>query len=117
MSSESTTKEKTFEMPMVPFFSLDLAREVGSMDSRLARVENDIQKLDSKIDVVDAKLTAKIEAVDNRVDKCLVAINRMDERINAMDARLTGRINSLSAMMAGLWVTVIAGIVLQFFFK
>ena len=101
MSDENKTKEKTFEFPMMPIFGLDLGRELGSIDSRLTRVENDVQKLDAKIDIVEARLTAKIEAVDGRVDKCLMAINRLDERTkNLSMATWGGMVVLLIAIIA-----------------
>lgn len=79
-----------------PFWGLDLGerwgRELGSIDSRLTRLESDVQKLDLKVDMVDG-----------RVDKCLVAINHLDERFNSM-----------RSLIIGVGITVIAGIILQF---
>ncbi|MDR2945178.1 MAG: hypothetical protein LBV79_00300 [Candidatus Adiutrix sp.] len=102
-----------------PFWGLDLARELGSLDSRLGRVENDIQKMDAKIDVVEYRLTAKIEAVDARVDKCLVAINRLDERMVAMEKRFDDRLTAISKTThtfgAAVLAAVLAGIILQYF--
>jgi hypothetical protein len=120
--------EKNFEVPLVPYFGIDLARELGSMDSRLTRVENDIQKLDAKVDIVYGKLDAKIDSVDGRVDRCLVSINRMDERIISMEKRMDERINSMEKHLGGrldshrtlmfsILATVIGGFILQFFFK
>lgn len=91
-----------------PFWTIDLGerwgRELGSIDSRLTRVENDILKLDAKIDKLDAKVDAKIDEVNGRLDKCLIAMNRMDERWA-----------STRAVMFGLFVSVLAGIILLFF--
>ncbi|MDR1044890.1 MAG: hypothetical protein LBP33_07205 [Candidatus Adiutrix sp.] len=95
MSDEPRNKDKTFDFPMMPIYGLDLGRELGSLDSRLGRVENDIQKLDAKID-----------NVDGRVNKCLVAIHRLDERSR-----------NTNFMLGGTLVAVLAGIVLQLFFK
>jgi prolyl-tRNA synthetase len=124
VSNEVPPKEKNVKYPMMPVFDLGIGRELGSLDSRLARVENDIQvlgakieKLDDKIDVVearlstkieagDAKLAEKIEAVNDRVNGCLVAINRL-----AAGHKFT------QATLIGLWVAVIAGIILQLFIK
>jgi hypothetical protein len=75
----SNLMEKPFDLgPILPMFGagIDLGERLGSVDSRLNRVERDIQVLDVKIE----RLDAKIDAVDGRVDKCLVAINRLDER-------------------------------------
>ncbi len=91
---------------MVPFFGLDLARELGSIDSRLTRVENDI-----------VEVKRDIKAVDERVDKCLVAINRLADAQKADFRYLSDAVRSTRTLMAGLWVTVIGGFILQFFFK
>lgn len=169
MSDDIKRTAETFqEHPFNPFLGLDIGerwgRELGSIDSRLIRIENDGLKLDSKVDVVEArliskidsvevrlndkidvvearlndkidaldakldaveaklndkidaleaKLSDKIEAVDKRVDKLLNAVIRLDERINALeDSRKSDR-----ALMIGMWATVAAGIILQFFLK
>ncbi len=99
MSDEVRAGEKTFEMPMMPVYGIEIGRELGALDSRLTRVENDIQKLAAKIDVVDG-----------RVDKCLIAINRMYERITALaDGQKSDR-----TIMFGILVAVLAGLILQF---
>ncbi len=131
MSDESKPKEKTFEFPMMPIFGVDLGERLGSLDARQKQMGTDLQKMDasldsgiqklnaridkleSKIEAVDAKLTAKIEAVDGRVDKCLLAINRLDERLISLAESRKSDHN----LLIGLWVTVIAGFILQFFFK
>ncbi len=135
MSDEIKSPEKPFEYPMMPVFDMGIGRELGSLDSRLARVEHDIQRLDAKTDIIYGKLDAKIEAVDRRVDKCLLAINRMDERIKSLaDAHkadfqhlaeahkadfqhLSDSIKSTRTLTLGILAAVIAGFILQFFFK
>ena len=120
MSDDPKSKEKSYDFPMVPIFGLDLGRDLGSMDSRLTRVENDIQevkrdiksldtKFDAKIDALEARLNARftatddrIDVVDKRVDKCLVAINRIGERTR-----------NQTALWAGLFIAVIAGTIVQ----
>ena len=67
------------------------------------------RKLDAAIDIVEARLIAKIEALGGRVDKCLMAINRLDERTKNLESKL--------GLSGAALAAVIAGIVLQFFFK
>ncbi len=139
MSDEIKPKDKTFEFPMMPIFGVDLGRELGSIDSRLNRMENDIlevkrdikavdakltakidaveAKLEAKIDAVDAKLTAKIDAVDAKfeakTDKMAYALNRLDERTKNLDSKISLSIGLTGAILAA----VVAGIFLQYFAK
>jgi outer membrane murein-binding lipoprotein Lpp len=114
MSDE--TKEKTFEFPMMPIFGVDLGERLGELSAGQKQLGSDIQRLDARMDRLDArmdKLDAKIDAVDGRVDQCRVAINRMDERINSLaEGRKTDH-----NLLIGLWVTVVAGFILNFFIK
>ena len=96
MSDENRPKDpRGYEIPMLPIYGLDLGRELGALDSRLARVEYDI-----------VELKRDLKSVDGRVDKCLVAINRLGERTR-----------SLTAIGGGILIAVIAGLALQVLFR
>ncbi len=103
MSDEIKSKEKSFEFPMMPLFGLDLGRELGALDARLARVENDIVEIKHDIKALDDRLRRDIKLVDDRVDRCLVAINRIDERMK-----------NLMLMGGGVLAAVVAGLALQY---
>jgi flagellar capping protein FliD len=112
MSAEFAHKENNYEIPMMPVFDMGIGRELGSLDSRLARVETDVQKLDAKIDAVEAKLSAKIDAIDakfeSKTDKMAYQLNRLDERTKSMQTQIM-------VIGGGTFVAVLAGIVLQLF--
>ena len=109
---------------MMPIYGLDLGKELGSIDARLAQHDKEFTKIEARLDALDAKFEAKIDAldakfetkinaldtkiglVDARVDKCLVAINRLDERTK-----------NLSLTTGGILAAVVAGLVLQFLFR
>ncbi|MDR2947500.1 MAG: hypothetical protein LBV79_12255 [Candidatus Adiutrix sp.] len=122
MSDEIRDKDKNkFEFPMMPIYGVDLGRELGDLaagqrqlNARMDKLEDKIDaveaRLTAKIDAVDARLTDKIEAVDSRVDKCLVAINRLDERTQSQGRALWG-------FGIAIFAAVIAGIILQYFDK
>jgi hypothetical protein len=97
MSAEFAHKENNYEMPMVPFFSLDMARELGDLAAGQRQLEAGQSRLESRIDVLEAK-----------TDKMGYTLNRLDERTKSMQ-------NQIMVIGGGTFVAVLAGIVLQLF--
>lgn len=107
MSDDNKPKEPArYEIPMMPIYGLDLGRELGSLDSRLARVESDVLELKRDQKEMEARLTGDIKTVDARVDKCLVAINRLDEHTR-----------NLTTIGGGILIAVLAGLVMPIMAK
>lgn len=59
-------------------------------------LRSDIQRLDQKVDGVDARLTTKLDGLKGEI---LSEIRRLDEKIESLDARLSIKIDSLKAEM------------------
>ncbi len=102
MSDESETKDKTFEFPMMPIFGVDLGERLGEFAAGQRQMEARLDRLETRIDALDAK-----------TDKMAYALNRLDERTKHLESKFNLSIGLSGAILAA----VIAGIVLQFFFK
>src|SRR5688572_12434792 len=62
--------------------------------SEIRALRADLQRVDEKIDGLDARLMGKIDAVDGRLAS---AIDTMDVRLTSLDARFTDKLETLDA--------------------
>jgi hypothetical protein len=98
--------EKPFEYPMMPIFGLDLGERLGELAAGQRQMEARLDRLETKIDAVDAKFEAK-------TDKMAYTLHRLDERTKSLESKIGLSIGLSGAVLAA----VLAGIILQFFFK
>jgi chromosome segregation ATPase len=134
MSAELAHKENNYEMPMVPFFSLDMARELGDLAAGQRQLESGQARLEVRIDALEAKMDAKFDTLEAKMDAKFDALEaKMDAKIDAIDAKFEAKTDKMAYQLnrldertkfmqtqimvigGGTLVAVLAGIVLQLF--
>lgn len=70
------------------------------LDIHIATSNEKFQRLEDKIDAVEAKLEQRINAVEAKLEQRINAVEaKLEQRINAVEAKLEQRINAVEAKL------------------
>ncbi|WP_460193206.1 hypothetical protein [Thermosynechococcus sp. FA-CM-4201] len=70
------------------------------LDIHIATSNEKFQRLEDKIDTVEAKLEQRINAVEAKLEQRINAVEaKLEQRINAVEAKLEQRINAVEAKL------------------
>ena len=117
-------KERPFDLgPILPMFGagLDLGERLGSMDTRLGLVETDLKEVKRDVKALDARLDqveTRLDRLETKVDSIGKAVRTLQDDMSDVKTglRILREVRRYDrALMVGLWITVAAGIILQFF--
>jgi prefoldin subunit 5 len=105
--------KKPFDLgPILPMFGagVDLGERLGDLAAGQKQLNARMDKLETRIDALDAKFEAKFDALDAKTDKMGHALHRLDERTKSMQ-------NQIMVIGGAILAAVIAGIAVQLFSK
>ncbi|MDR7898060.1 hypothetical protein RHJ63_07025 [Thermosynechococcus sp. JY1334] len=101
MSEPVTRSELSQVLDAIQGMQASLQAIEKKLDIHIATSGERFQRLEDKIDAVEAKLEQRINAVEAKLEQRINAVEaKLEQRINAVEAKLEQRINAVEAQLS-----------------